>query len=237
MIDAIPGTVAALGDLAYPDGSAADFAGCYESTWGRHKARTRPALGNHEYNTPGAAGYFAYFGATAGDPAKGYYSYELGAWHVIVLNSNLGYIDEAAQEEWLRADLAAHPRTCTMAYFHHPRFSSGATHGNTPRLQTIWQTLYDANADLVLTGHDHIYERFAPQAGDGSLDNVRGIRQFVVGSGGGGSYSIGPAIANSETRTREHGILKLEMDAVSYRWEFLGIPGTTFKDSGSGRCH
>ncbi len=185
LLDGLTGTVATLGDNAYQSGTAQEFADCYGPTWGRHKARTRPSPGNHDYGTAGAAGYFGYFGAAAGDPAKGYYSYDLGAWHVVALNSQCaetgsGCEAGSAQERWLRADLKAHPARCTLAYWHHAPFSSGATHGGDPATRALWRALYDHGADIVLAGHEHNYERFAPV--DGNRDRARGIRLFAAGS-------------------------------------------------------
>ncbi len=186
LLEQIPGTVMAVGDLAYPDGSKENLA-CYDKTWGRVKARTRPAPGNHEFHAAGARPYFAYFGAAAG-PKDGYYSYELGTWHILALNSeckDIGGCDAGSREvKWLRADLAAHPAACTLAYFHKPLFSSGSAHGNDPEMKALWQALYDAHAEVVVNGHDHNYERFAPQNPDGASDSARGIREFVVGTGG-----------------------------------------------------
>ena len=169
LLDNIAGTVFTAGDNAYSNGSATDYSQCYDPTWGRQKARTRPAPGNHEYNTSGAAPYYAYFGATAGPAGLGYYSYDLGAWHLISLNSNIAMSAGSAQEQWLRADLAANTKQCVLAYWHHPRFSSGS-HGSSTAPQPLWQALYDYNADLVISGHDHNYQRFAPQTPTGAAD-------------------------------------------------------------------
>lgn len=237
LLDAIPGTVYTLGDNAYPNGTATDFANCYDPSWGRHKSRTRPTAGNHDYNTAGAAGYFGYFGTAAGDPATGYYSYDLGDWHIIVLNSNVAMNAGSAQELWLRADLAAHPNRCTAAMWHHARFSSGSIHGSNTVSSPLWQALYDADADLVLVGHVHNYERFAAQTAAGVADNARGIRQFVAGTGGAGAYIFGTPIANSEVRSVNHGVLKLTLRARSYDWEFVPVAGVTFTDSGTQLCH
>jgi hypothetical protein len=242
LLDSIAGTVITLGDNAYESGTATEFTNCYDPTWGRSKARTRPAVGNHEYGTAGAAGYYGYFGAAAGDPKKGYYSYDLGAWHIIAINSNCSQVGGcqtgSAQEQWLRSDLAAHPTACTLAYWHHPRFSSGE-HGSTSSMQPIWQTLYDAGADVVLNGHDHDYERFAPQDPAGNADSARGIREFVVGTGGKSHYAISTPITNSEVRNSDtFGVLKLTLHATSYDWQFIPEAGRTFTDSGSGvACH
>jgi hypothetical protein len=241
LLDTIPGTVFTAGDNAYPDGAAVDFADCYGPSWGRHKARTRPAPGNHEYHVAGAAGYFSYFGSVAGEAGKGYYSYNLGAWHIIVVNSNCNEIGGCAagspQERWLRADLAAHPAPCTLAYWHHPLFSSGF-HGNDSDLRPIWQALYDAGADVVLSGHDHHYERFAPQDPSGKADPAHGIRSFVVGTGGAGLRPIeGQPLATSVVQNADtHGVLKLTLHATSYSWQFIPVAGQTFTDSGSAAC-
>jgi hypothetical protein len=239
-------TVLALGDEAYPDGSAEDFQECYDPTWGRFEDRTKPVPGNHEYDTPGAAGYFHYFGGAAGDPAKGYYSYDLGKWHVVALNSNckeeegVGCWASSQQARWLKADLAANKdKRCTLAYMHHPRFSSGEKHGNTHYVKPLWEALYEGGAEVVLSGHEHNYERFAPQDPGGRADPERGIREFVVGTGGGkGHYPIGDPVANSEVHNDEtYGVLKLSLRPKSYEWWFVPEEGGTFTDSGSARCH
>ena len=237
LLDGIPGTVFALGDNAYPNGSDDDYAACYVPTWGRHKKRTHPVPGNHDYDVRGAGGYFDYFGVAAGERGAGYYSYDLGDWHVIALNSNLEMSVGSLQERWLRADLAAHPTRCTLAYWHHARFSSGTTHGSDTETQPLWQALYDAGADVVLSGHEHNYERFAPQTPDGTADPARGIREFVVGTGGGGAYRLGPPIANSETGRAEYGVLQLTLTSQAYRWQFIPVPPSSFRDSGSAACH
>jgi acid phosphatase type 7 len=236
-----PSAVLALGDAQYENGSLTNFQKSYDLSWGRLKAITRPALGNHEYTSAGAAGYFSYFGAAAGDPKKGYYSYDVGAWHIIAINSNCSQVGGcgvgSAQETWLKADLAAHPTACTLAYWHHPRYSSGQ-HGNNPSMTDIWQALYNANAEIVLSGHDHDYERFAPQDAKGVKDIARGIRQFVSGTGGKNHYAIGATIANSEVHNdATYGVLKLTLNANSYSWQFVPEAGQTFTDSGTNNCH
>ncbi len=239
LLDSIPGNVFTLGDNAYPDGTLAEFQTCYDPTWGRQKARTRPALGNHDYVTPGAAGYFTYFGAAAGDPATGYYSYDLGAWHIIALNGEISTAMGSPQELWLKADLAASNKTCTLAYLHRPRFSAG-DHGSNTGMQPLWRDLYDAGAELYLAGHNHDYERFAPQDTSGAADPVRGIREFVVGTGGASAeaWSTPPPIANEEVWANPvWGVLKLTLYPNSYTWEFVPVAGETFTDSGSGTCH
>jgi acid phosphatase type 7 len=241
LLEANPGTVMALGDLAYPNGTAEDF-NCYDKTWGRVKDRTRPAVGNHEFHSSGAAYYFQYFGAAAGDPKTGYYSYDLGSWHIVVLNSECEEIGGCGagspEEKWLRADLAAHPVGCTLAYFHKPRFSSGLNHGNDPEVGAFWQALYDFNAELILNGHDHDYERFAPQDPNGNADPKRGIREFVVGTGGKNHREFGIHKVNSEIRNNDtFGVLKMTLKATGYDWKFIPEAGKTFTDSGSGSCH
>jgi hypothetical protein len=241
LLEQIPGTVMAVGDLAYPDGTKEDFE-CYDKTWGRVKSRTRPAPGNHEFHSAGAAYYFSFFGAAAGDPKLGYYSYELGTWHIVVLNSEceaIGGCNAASQQEkWLRADLAAHPVACTLAYFHKPLFSSGSAHGDDLEIKPLWQALYDANADVVVSGHDHDYERFAPQTPDAAADPKRGIREFVAGTGGKNHRPFSPPHANSEVRDdTAFGVLKLTLRSGAYDWQFIPEAGKTFTDSGSGTCH
>jgi hypothetical protein len=243
LIEKIPGTVFVAGDLAYPKGSDEDFAKCYEPTWGRFKDRTRPAPGNHEYNSAGASGYNRYFGAAAGDPTKGYYSYELGMWHILALNSECAHVGgceaSSPQGKWLKEDLALHPTGCTLAYFHKPLFSSGGAHGNDSLMKPLWDLLYHAGAEIVINGHDHNYERFAPQDPDGKLDREHGIREFVAGTGGKNSHRpVGAAKPNSEVRDGDaFGVLKLTLHAKSYDWEFVPEDGKTFRDSGTGTCH
>lgn len=230
-----------LGDNQYEYATLAAYQASYDPAWGRVKAITRPTAGNHEYNTPGAAGYYAYFGAAAGDPAKGWYSFDLGAWHAIVLNSNCAAVGGcgagSAQEQWLRADLAAHPAVCTLAAWHHPRFSSGA-HGDDPTTAAFWDALYDAGVDLVLNGHDHIYERFAPQDPAGSADPARGITAFIVGTGGKNATAVATVRANSLVRSSgSFGVLKLTLHAAGYDFQFAPEVGGSFSESGSGICH
>lgn len=242
LLDHIPGTVFAAGDLAYDKGTEREFANCYSPTWGRHKARTKPAPGNHEYDSSGAAGYFKYWGSAAGDPQKGYYSYDLGAWHIVVLNSNCPHVAGgceagSSQEKWLREDLAAHPAPCTLAYWHHPLFSSGE-HGSEKEMKASWQALYDAGADVVINGHDHDYERFAPQDSSGKADPERGIREFVVGTGGKDHRPFLTLRPNSEVRNNgTYGVLKLTLHSQGYEWKFIPEAGRRFTDSGSGTCH
>lgn len=236
-------TVAALGDLVYGGASLADFTGCYDPSWGAAKARTRPALGNHEYDTAGAAGYFAYWGTAAGERGKGWYSYDLGTWHVVVLNSNCDAVGGcqrgSEQERWLEADLTAHPAACTLAYWHDPLFTSDQQTGPSAETLPLWQALYAARAEIVLNGHAHEYERFGPQRPDGSADAAGGIREFVVGTGGRSFGAFGgPPAPNSERRYNgSFGVISLRLAARSYSWRFIPVAGSTFSDSGSGACH
>jgi hypothetical protein len=246
LIDQIPGTVFAAGDLAYEHGSASEFQSCYGTTWGRFKDRTRPALGNHEYGDPTASAYFHYWGALAGPAGKGYYSYDLGLWHIVVLNTNCdapglgGCGVGSPQELWLRQDLSEHPNACIAAYGHHALFSSGLfkKHAIHPELKQLWQDFYAAHADLMLVGHEHSYERFAPQDPEGRVDPVHGIREIVAGTGGRSHDPLGFAMPNSEVRNADtFGVLKLTLSPHSYTWEFIPEEGKTFRDSGVGVCH
>ena len=236
LLGQIPGTIFAVGDLAYPDGSAHDFARCYAPSWGRYFDRTRPTPGNHEYEKdPTAAGYFAFFGDRAGEPGKGYYSYELGAWHVVVVNSNIDVAAGSPQERWLRADLQAHPTRCTVAYWHHALFSSSVD--ATPMMRDIFQALFEAGAEVVITGHHHAYERFAPQTPAGEADAARGVRAFVVGTGGAGLDYFKRTKPNSEKRyNANYGVLKLELYADHYAWQFVSANGHV-RDAGQDVCH
>jgi acid phosphatase type 7 len=241
LLAANPGTVMAVGDLAYPDGTKENFE-CYDKTWGRFKSRTRPAVGNHEFHSASATYYFQYFGPVAGDFRDGFYSYDLGAWHIIVLNSECDEVGGCGagsrEEKWLRADLAAHPSACTLSYFHKPLFSSGAKHGNDPEMKPIFQALYDAHADLVINGHDHDYERFALQDPEGKADPKNGIREIVAGTGGKSHRPFAQALATSEVRDdTTFGVLKLTLHPSGYDWVFLPESGKQFTDSGSGTCH
>jgi hypothetical protein len=246
LLDAIPRDPSTVvfntGDNVYESGSASEYANCYNPTWGRHKDRTRPVPGNHEYNTPGGSGYYGYFGAAAGPAGQGWYSYNLGAWHVVVLNSNCvavgGCADGSPQMNWLKADLAASQAACTVAMWHHPRFNSGASHGNTVEVQPLWDTLYQNGAELILNGHEHVYERFAPQTPNQQADSAFGIRQFTLGTGGAGIYSFKSAAQpNSERRGTPNGVLKLTLRADGYDWNFIPVEGQSFSDTGSGACH
>jgi PKD repeat protein len=239
LLDGIPGTVFAAGDLSYPTATLSEFQNCYGPSWGRHKARTKPAIGNHEYDDPGAAGYFGYWGSAAGPNPGGYYSFDIGTWHVVVLNANCsdagGCNAGSPQYNWLQSDLVAHPSACTAAIWHQPRFSSS---GGSGAMLQIWQLLYDSGAEIVLNGHRHNYERFAPQTAAGAADPAFGIREFVVGTGGASLSSFSTIAANSEVRSNTtYGVLKLTLHSTSYDYSFLPIAGQTFTDSGVGSCH
>jgi hypothetical protein len=242
LIEAVPGIVFTAGDNAYENGTAKEFERCYDPTWGRFRARTRPAIGNHDAYTDGGAAYFAYFGASAGTAPDGWYSYEAGTWHVIVLNSNcasIGGCDEGSpQLTWLQADLAAHPAACTMAIWHHPRFSSGE-HGSDPITDPFWQVLYAARVELIVNGHDHDYERFAPQTPAGEADPVNGIREIVVGTGGKSLRVFRPTmVANSEVADAyAYGVLRLDLLPGSYAWRFIPVADAAFTDGGGDVCH
>lgn len=244
VLDGQVGVVIPLGDNAYDNGTATEYANCYGATWGRQKARTKPVPGNHDYNTPGATGYYGYFGSAAGDPAKGYYTYTLGSWFVVVLNTGTEKPDSlkagSTQEQWLRNELATHTQQCTLVLFHHPRFTSVMDRPwLRPEVKAIWDALYQYGADLVLNGHDHTYQRFAPQTPDGVADNAFGVRQITVGTGGGETlYQFGPTVDNLQVRDNQtHGVLKVTLRAGGYDWRFLPVAGQTFTDTGSGNCH
>ncbi len=241
LLDGIGGTVFTAGDNAYDSGTAREFADCYAPSWGRHKDRTRPAAGNHDHVTQGAAGYRAYFGdAATNADGKTWYSYELGTWHIIVLDSNCGAVggcDSASdQGRWLAADLAASSASCTLAIWHHPRFSSGE-HGDDEAVGPFWTALYEGGADVIVNGHDHDYERFAPQNPDGVEDPERGIRQFVVGTGGAEIRRFVRVAPNSKLRVAwTHGVIKLTLHSRSYDWVWLPTSGNV-SDLGNARCH
>lgn len=241
---ASPDSVITTGDNQYEDGAIAKYRDAYDKTWGRFKAITHPVAGNHEYNTPGGAGFHEYFGAAAGEPGKSYYSTRIGAWQVIVLNSNCAAVGGcqagSPQETWLRAELAKGPgAACTLAVWHHPRFSTGVLHNDNAGMQPFWEALYAAGADLVLAGHEHNYERFAPQDPSGAADPAKGIVEIVVGSGGKNHYPFkDDPRPNSVVRNAEaFGVLKLTLRADGYDYEFVPVAGQTFTDKGTGTCH
>jgi hypothetical protein len=250
LIDQGFSSVLALGDNQYVCGGYNAFLQAYDPSWGRVKGITHPVPGNHEYQGSGgtdcdpthsASGYFTYFGAAAGDPAKGYYSYDVGSWHLVALNSNCAYVggcgSGSPQEAWLRADLAAHPTSCTLAYWHHPRFTSGSV-GDAVDVGGFWQDLVDAGVDIVLNGHAHGYERFAPQSPSEQYDPTRGLREFVVGTGGEDFHTFSSSKPLTESRQGDtFGVLKLTLHATSYEWQFGSVAGATFVDSGTTFCH
>jgi hypothetical protein len=249
-----PTAVLTLGDNQYESNTIAQYQASFDPSWGRVKSKIHPGIGNHEYLTSGAAGYFQYFGSAAGDPAKGYYSFDVGSWHILALNSECSHVGGcgagSAQEQWLKADLAAHTNACTLAYWHEPRFSSGQ-HGDAQQMAVLWNDLAAAHADVVLSGHNHDYERFEPigatPAGSGSPSyqspvlDPNGIRQFVVGTGGKNHYGFGsqPPLAGEVVRDAStYGVLKLTLHPNGYDWQFVNDPGSgTFTDSGTAACH
>jgi len=240
LLDDIPGTVFTLGDNAYPSGSLADFSECYETSWGRHRDRTRPVPGNHDYWTPDAAGYFGYFGDRAGDPAEGFYAYSLGDWNVYALNSNcdeIGGCDSGSKQyEWLASELRADQGDCSIAYWHHPILTAAETSG-TDAVGPLVDLLYEAAVEVLLTASSHSFERFAPVAPDGSLDRDRGIRVFVVGTGGAALRPLGPPLPATEASDDStHGVLKLTLHAGWYEWAFVPADGE-FRDNGTATCH
>jgi hypothetical protein len=232
----VPGVVFTAGDNVYPDGASANYANCYDPTWGALKSRTRPVPGNHDYlNSPGAPGYFGYFGAAAGDPQTGWYRYDAGTWRIYALNSECTTTTCPQQLEWLKQQLASEPHLCTLAIWHRPRFSTGA-HGNSMRMDAAWQLLGANHADVIVGGHDHTYERYTPLDGAGNPD-VNGMREFVVGTGGAELYKFKTDDTRVEMRQNtEFGVLRLDLEEGTYSWQFLSATGT-FTDSGTGTCH
>jgi hypothetical protein len=236
LLDRLPGTVFTAGDNAYMTGSLDEYRNCYEPTWGRHRSRTRPVPGNHEYNS-GAGPYFEYFGASAGTAGAGYYSYTVGSWRVIALNSEIPSQNGTPQMEWLRAELNARRATaCTAVIWHRPLFSSGRN-GDNGDMRDVWRTLYEFNVDVVINGHDHTYERFAPQDPEGRPDPARGIREFIVGTGGAMLYEFPQVRPNSEARGAVWGVAMFTLNDGGYQWQFIPVDGASFSDSGSGTCH
>ena len=236
LLDTLQGTILALGDLAYFQGSTVNFRDCYNPAWGRHIDRTRPVPGNHEYETPGASSYFDYFGDLAGPRGLGYYAFTEGSWRIIALNSGAGggsVSSSSPQVQLLRAELENNRFACTLAYFHHPLFSSGQN-GSQPESRELWRTLSDAGVDVVLNGHDHLYERFAPQDIDGR-PLATGMRQFIAGTGGAHLYNFFAVKPNSEVRASVYGILAMTLSPGTYQWEFKSV-GNTFRDTGTAAC-
>lgn len=229
--------VITLGDNTYPIGKPEEFSDCYDPTWGRFKERTLPSPGNHEYGMPKALGYYNYFGEIAGPERHGYYAKHAGAWHILSLNSNLDPAQMEKQVSWLKEELSHSKSMCTLAFWHHPAYSSGG-HGNNTHMHSIWKILAAAKADIVLTSHDHDYERFAPLDGNGDRDDKNGIRSFVVGTGGAKLTPMFLPKAATEIRDNNtHGVLKLTLQEKSYEWEFLPVQGSNFSDKGKGSCH
>jgi hypothetical protein len=232
LLDAIPGTVFVLGDNVYIDGTYRDFMDCYHPTWGRHKERTRPVPGNHEYFTPGATGYFTYF---RGIPA--YYAYDLGAWRIYALNSEIDVSATSPQVAWLKNDLGANPRHCALAYWHKPLWSSRYEDGSDARFETLWQILHDAGAELVVNGHIHNYERFKEMNAEGTAASP-GLREIVAGTGGVNHDGYVRSVSTSEVRNADtYGVLKLVLSPASYSWQFIPVAGESFTDSGTTSCH
>jgi hypothetical protein len=236
LLDRIGGTVFTTGDNVYHGPTPEHYRDCYGPSWGRHLSRTRPSPGNHDYDSPGLGTYFEYFGTLAGPSGRGYYSYNVAGWHAISLDSQAAMNPGSPQYQWLEADLSANTARCTVAYWHHPLYSSGPN-GSTQAVRDVWRLLYAKGADVVLNGHDHAYERFAPQDPDGRADPARGIQQFVVGTGGAPLYGFGASRPNSEVRASVRGVLKLTLTATGYSWAFIPVAGQAFNDTGSGTCH
>ncbi|MEO5817332.1 MAG: metallophosphoesterase [Gemmatimonadaceae bacterium] len=238
LLDSIRGTVFVAGDVGYATKKNPNpLLTCYETTWGRHRARTRPAPGNHDYSDGGPDRYFDYFGDRAGPRSLGYYSYDLGSWHVLALNTAIAIDSGSAQDVWIRKDLDAHSGRCTVAYMHHPRFSSGP-HTEQGRLVHLWKTFATYGVSVAIAGHDHIYERFAPLDTNGQPDSLHGIRQFVVGTGGADRYTFRDIVAGSEAHSGDaYGLLKLTLLPGRYQWEFIPVEHGGFRDRGEIPCH
>ena len=243
LVGKIGGTVFTLGDHAYPDGTSAQFRDCYDPTWGKFKKRTRPSVGDNDYTTSGAKPYFDYFRGRAGERRGGYYSYDRGSWHIVVLNSICEEVGgcgrNSPQGHWLRTDLAQNPTKCTLAYFHDPLYASGRE-DDRPKVKPFWTELYNHHADVILSGSAHRYERYARITPSGELSSARGIRQFIVGTGGapGGSQK-GPGEPHrvQAKKLDAPGVLKLELGSGFYRWKFAPVEGKHYTDSGRARCH
>ncbi len=244
LLKAMDGPILGLGDYVYSSGTPDLYSACFDPVWGPLKSRIYPVPGNHDYMTSNAAGYFGYFGAAAGDPATGYYSFDLGAWHVIALNSNCsnagaanGCTTGSPQELWLKADLASHSNQCILAFWHHPLFSSGKE-GNSVRAHDFWMDLLAAHADLIVNGHDHSYERFAPQDANGVSDPVNGVTEIVAGTGGKDHSPLVQRQPNSLVfNDTTFGVFRLALHPHGFTFQFVPVEGGTFTDSGSGACH
>ena len=235
LLDAIPGTVFTTGDNAYDRGTEREFRECYGPTWGRHRDRTHPAPGNHEYETAGALPYYDYFGAQAGPRGVGYYAYRLGEWEIFSLNSNVPAGPGSAQYQWLAAELARRPSRCSLAYWHHPVISEGK-YGKFDQMRAVWALLVEHGADVVLTGHDHNYQRFVPLGADLRPDDRRGIRQFVIGTGGTDVYPFTKPATHAESRGEDLGVVRFTLGSDSYEWDFVPVAGASFRDSGRDAC-
>ncbi len=241
LLSVTTGPILTLGDTVYPDGTVKQFRDCFDPAWGQLKSRIKPVPGNHDYAVGKAEGYYGYFGSAAGDPTKGYYSYDIGEWHMIALNANCWAIGGCEKDspmiKWLEADLASHPSTCTLAYYHQPRWSSGA-HSNNATYQTLWATLVNGGVDVVLNGHDHDYERFALMNASGAIDTENGTREFVVGTGGKSEYGFFIVQPASQARYNQgFGVLGMTLHSTGYDWQFQAVPGGVVKDSGQQACH
>lgn len=231
LLASISGTVFNLGDNTYESGTPTEYTNCYNPTWGQYKSRTKPVPGNHDYKTSGASGYFNYFGV-----AK-YYAYNLGDWRIYALNSEIDTSATSAQATWLKNDLAKNPKQCVMAYWHRPRWSSGKVHGSDSKTQALWAILYDAKAELVVAGHEHNYERFAPMNKSGTAVTT-GLQEIVAGTGGESHYAFGTILPASRARNANtYGVLKLTLNSGSYSWKFIPVAGQSYTDSGSINCH
>jgi len=235
LLDKQPGTVFTTGDDAQINGTPEEYKNCYAPTWGRHFDRTRPSPGNHDYQSGGAA-YYEYFGSKAGPAGLGYYGYTVGDWRVYSLNSEVPSQDGSPQAEWLREELATNKSHCTLAYWHRPLFSSGRI-GNNADMHDLFRILVESGADVVVNGHDHFYERFAPQNAEGQADPDRGIREFIVGTGGSPLSGIANVKPNSEVRANTFGIIVFNLSLTGYEWRFISAGGSSFTDSGSASCH
>jgi hypothetical protein len=234
LLDANRGTVLALGDLAYDDGTLDEFRTCFGPSWGRHKARIRPTPGNHEYHSDGS-GYFGYFGAAAGPAERGYYSFDLGSWHIVSLNSERDTDAGGAQVRWLRKDLARTKARCVLAFWHRPRWSAGR-YDDDARTAPFWNALYAARADVVLAGHDHNYQRYPPLNKRGEIDRARGIRSFVVGTGGTRLADVRRDPRRRTANATTRGVLQLTLRPAGYSWRFISVADGSYRDAGSAAC-